>query len=247
MAIAGRRAAIGRTRAPGPESIDRAPARGPRVEGRAGAGAPGRSAVLRLVLIVAGLVELPEVAAAGDPIDARFSSAPATAGKCASQVSPGIVLGETIGLAPEAGTPLGILERAIESWQVCPSYGTGFPRFVLDGARSRSVSVRFVPGSSGSRRCGSFVGSTVTLYGQALDPDGRPRLCADAGINLAHELGHVLGLKDEYDQGSCGAAIMAQSPERRRDRRQVSLEECRLVSRHWIVGTSVAAEPAYAR
>ena len=140
---------------------------------------------------------------------------------------------DSIGLVAAKGTPNGLLEGAVESWRTCRQYGRDFPRFVVGATGTRTVEVEYVHGSSGARSCGSFQRRKIKLFGSALDPSGRPRRCGDPATILAHELGHVLGLVDQYGSGSCSSHIMSQTPPAGRDRRRVEPAECATVAARW--------------
>lgn len=110
-----------------------------------------------------------------------------------------------------------VVARAMELWNA-PSCngGGGFPRFSLAAESAhRVLHVRWVrgvnPRVAGS--CGSFAGNQISLYSHARDPrDGGLRPCGNAARlaeTLAHELGHALGLADQYGAG-CQGHIMGQ-------------------------------------
>jgi hypothetical protein len=83
------------------------------------------------------------------------------------------------------------VEQALAFWNRCEAYGTGFPSFTQGASGTRIVKVWFGDGSSGSPRCGTFLGATVlVLYLLALS-GGRLRHCGPPSWLLAHELGHV--------------------------------------------------------
>lgn len=90
-----------------------------------------------------------------------------------------------------------------------------FPILSVDYAQGggRNVSVVYQSGfnAEDDRVCGTFEGNTVTLYEKAR-LDGTVRLCTSGSLlldTLAHEFGHLLGLKDQYDAG-CSGFIMSQ-------------------------------------
>lgn len=108
-----------------------------------------------------------------------------------------------------------VVDAAMAAWNhpTCNARW-GFPRFELSTELPhRVLQVRFVAGESadGPGRCGSFVGHEVVLYSHARDPrDGVLRSCGDAPHlidTLIHELGHVLGLEDQYSPACAGHAM----------------------------------------
>jgi hypothetical protein len=94
--------------------------------------------------------------------------------------------------------------------------------------------VRVIRRNSGTRQCGVFRGRTISLYASALTSAGEVRSCGSMALNLAHELGHALGLGDSRDVATCDATIMADLSSRNIHRRAVSADECRLAGRRWL-------------
>ncbi len=160
---------------------------------------------------------------------------------CTTLMSPGKKLGASIGLIYDPAVAPEWLAGAIGYWTSCAGYGRGFPAFLPGPAApdSRVVKIRFETRSQ-TRRCASFHGSTITLYAYAEGKNGRPVPCRDLAQNLAHELGHVLGLNDAGDDHRCRYHIMGcvtpQKPWRR-----VHAEECRLVDQRWLTPSEEAA------
>ena len=119
-----------------------------------------------------------------------------------------VSLGDAILVAaPEARRPL--VEAAIDYWRACPNYGVSFPAFVVSGNADRSG-----------------------LFDWAVPAGRAPERCTAPAANLAHELGHVLGLEDARTDSACADRIMAAANSRRP--RAVSSEECRLVGHRWL-------------
>ncbi|MDX1384094.1 MAG: hypothetical protein R3190_10655, partial [Thermoanaerobaculia bacterium] len=124
-----------------------------------------------------------------------------------------------------------LVEAAIDYWRACPNYGASFPAFVVGGNADRSVTLESAD-SSGDDACASFHRGTIRLFDWAV-PAGRvPERCTTPAANLAHELGHVLGLEDARTDSACADRIMAAANSRRP--RAVSSEECRLVGHRWL-------------
>jgi len=147
---------------------------------------------------------------------------------------PGELLAAAIGVEADASVPPGVLESAVASWRGCPSSGTGFPEFTR-AARERSViRVRYVAGSSRETRCGYFSGSEIVLFGSALDRLGRAVPCGPPAANLAHELGHALGLGDAPADPRCRRYIMSGDDFRPGRQRRVQPQECAAADAHWL-------------
>lgn len=132
--------------------------------------------------------------------------------------------------------PRDVVNRAVALWEACEGYGEDFPRFVLDGEADRSVRVRIERRRPGDGHCASLFRGEIVLYATAYDASGRVHPCGAPEENLAHELGHVLGLGDVANRRSCRLRIM--SPlltgySKNLAGRSVQPEECRAVSGHW--------------
>ena len=152
---------------------------------------------------------------------------------CARTISTSVVLGETISLVAASEMPPGLLIAAIGYWESCAGYGETFPRLVEGSSGTSVVNVRFVRGKSVGRHCGTFHGRTITLYASATAANSKPISCGSLEQNLAHEIGHVLGL-DDVESPSCRRRIMSMiDPDTARSRR-VHPEECALVGRKWL-------------
>ncbi|MBV8199875.1 MAG: hypothetical protein JOZ15_04550, partial [Acidobacteria bacterium] len=94
---------------------------------------------------------------------------------------------------------------------------SGIPTFMTStppgGAGYALVNVDWNSGISPFQgRCGSFSGNVVNIYQYTINPTtGKSVDCGAEGFaqNVAHELGHFLGLADDFS-ADCGTDIMAQ-------------------------------------
>jgi hypothetical protein len=164
---------------------------------------------------------------------------------CAAIRAPDAAIAESIGLLFESRAAqegdAALIDEAIAHWQRCPAYATGFPRLLNGEVGTRTVRVVLARSSSGTPRCASFQGSQITLYPHAMGRSGEILPCGDKSRSLAHELGHVLGLRDVEPRGKCRNSIMAQITPHNRRRRAVTDDECRLVDAKW--RTFLESEP----
>ena len=146
----------------------------------------------------------------------------------------GALLAEAIGIVADSSLPAGVLDAALAAWRTCPASGTGFPEFAA-AARERSVvTVRYVAGNSQEGRCGYFAGSEIVLFASARDRLGRAVPCGSLATNLAHELGHVLGLKDAPLDPRCRQYVMSGDDTRPGRERLVQPQECAAADTHWL-------------
>ncbi|HVS16445.1 MAG TPA: hypothetical protein VMV46_21225 [Thermoanaerobaculia bacterium] len=144
------------------------------------------------------------------------------------------VAGDTIGLVAAPGTDGALIDQAIALWSGCSNYRSDFPALVRGADATATVFVEVATGNSGSKRCGFFRGRTITLYRWARTSRRTVRGCGSLALNLAHELGHVLGLADAAEHPWCSARIMADLERDNLFRRAVSAEECRLAGARWL-------------
>jgi hypothetical protein len=163
---------------------------------------------------------------------------------CASLRPGRVAVGDAIALVALGTAAEPVLEEALAVWRECPNAAQDFPRLVAaargvtpeaaaPGATS-VLEVRLDGRNSGSDRCGSFRGRTITLFASALTSAGEWRSCGSQALNLAHELGHALGLADSVEAPRCDGTIMAGLSSRNAHRRAVSDEECRLAGTRWL-------------
>lgn len=108
------------------------------------------------------------------------------------------------------------LQRGMDQWnnQSCNTGGRSFPRLQQSAqGAGRIIDVTFISGLSPNGTCGSFAGNLIKVYELARLPDGRVVPCGRSDIledTFAHELGHLLGLDDQYGSG-CSTHIMGQA------------------------------------
>lgn len=186
------------------------------------------------------LVALLMAAERGQPPKLAVDSA---VSRCAPRAADAATLGDAVGLAAEASL-MGLVEEALTVWRSCPNYAVDFPRLVALGSMPDTptatphptsvLEVRVIRRNSGSQRCGLFRGRTIVLWLSALTSSGKLRSCGSLALNLAHELGHALGLRDSEDVASCDGTIMADLSSSNLHRRAASLEECRIAGRRWL-------------
>lgn len=133
--------------------------------------------------------------------------------------------------------------RAMAMWNAPECNTGGFPLFrAQTDEPHRVLRVLWIEGTNphveGS--CGNFSGNQVLVYSHARDPrDGGIRSCgtvARIAETLAHELGHALGLEDQYGP-ECDGYIMGQLVRTRggavRERR-VRAAECAAADRWFL-------------
>jgi hypothetical protein len=141
---------------------------------------------------------------------------------------------DSIGLQWDPGLGVAVVQGAVARWTECPNYGSDFPHFKVGEDGVQSVMVRYVSGNSHDERCAVFVGRTITLYSQATTKSGRVVSCGSLKGNLAHEMGHVLGLEDVPEGAGCSSWIMASLNRTNTHLRWVHAAECRAVGRKWL-------------
>ena len=162
-----------------------------------------------------------------------LSSAEARA-SCTDLTKASLASSSTIRLEADSKLPARALSKAIELWQQCSNYGTGFPSFVTAEPGSRTISIEYRSREIGRYKCGSFSANKVTLYALAMTPEGSIQRCDSIAMNLAHELGHVLGLSDAEQAPACQRHVMSRINPNNRFSRSVSVEECQAAGQRWL-------------
>ena len=154
--------------------------------------------------------------------------------------STGAVVGyDKIQLVP-SGVPSTLMPSfhdAYGAWNAsnCNSDGTAFPFFQTQPATdARVIAVNFHSGSNprNSSSCGYFEGNEINIFSQSLVGTQWHSCTAPNEFQdtLSHELGHVLGLQDQFS--GCAGYIMSQkqvSSSGTYTDRQVQPDECQKV------------------
>jgi hypothetical protein len=152
--------------------------------------------------------------------------------------SSSVLSGSNINLLAGSGATSSMMNSAVAMWSggCGSSYGSTFPRFTVGGGGGGPNYTVKVLGhnASGSGDCGSFSGTTVTLW-STTDRNGQVFNCGDLSMNLAHEIGHILGLPDASSASSCANFMMAdlQGDGSNRNSRSVQGEECSDADQRW--------------
>ncbi len=141
--------------------------------------------------------------------------------------------GESIGLSYSEDAEADLVTEAIELWEACPGYGTDFPFFEHGNVRLRTLEVVFSPKRGTNATCAYFRGNRIVLFTETIDSTGRLLACGDVARNLAHELGHVLGL-DHVDRRHCPNQIMGMVDTSPRNHAKVSSAECAAAGAAWL-------------
>ena len=149
------------------------------------------------------------------------------------------LMGEAIAVVSDGTIKDRVIEKAVALWQTCPAYATDFPGFRVgdDETSFRKISVtyqkiRINPGDRKS--CGWFSGNAITLFGYVRTAKGDLLHCGTLAQNLAHELGHVLGLADAPEIPECSPYIMSDMDSDNLYRRSVTAQECRAIASRWL-------------
>jgi hypothetical protein len=160
----------------------------------------------------------------------------ASAQQCASPLSSFQSHGSAISLVSDGSVDDGLIAQALTLWQACANYGDSFPVFRHGGSGSRTVRVGRQLYKGVGLTCGTFNGSTIQLFDLYVDRAGELHPCGSLAQNLAHELGHALGLEDAPDEPLCAGSIMSPLTHSNQASRRVSVAECVLVGQKWITG-----------
>lgn len=145
-------------------------------------------------------------------------------------------LGSRIGLDLDETVSDDVVERAVSLWEACPGYGDEFPHFLLGGEGDRNYTIQLERRRPGEGHCATVFRGEIVLYETARDTRGRLRPCGALDENLAHELGHVLGLGHGEDRRGCRQMIMStisSAHSRNLEGRSVHPAECAAVAKHW--------------
>jgi hypothetical protein len=175
-----------------------------------------------------------------------LATAPAAAQTEDAGGTASIVLGDVIVLRSEHTRVLEPLERAVAMWRGCPQFAVGFPRLATTddspdaelrpGEQGRLYVTVTIDERPGRRlRCGAFEGRSIVLHRDALDGRGRLFYCGALAQNLAHEIGHLLGVRHARPPERASDPVMtpkiAQAVHRA-DR--ISPSECAAADRRWM-------------
>jgi len=175
------------------------------------------------------------------------SAGPRVDALCTSRHGGDPLVASTIGLIAGTNMSQRLLEEAVGLWRGCSNYQADFPAFVIGDRADRVIEVTLVRGSSGTTRCGVYSNGRIELYRSAV-LDGHLYVCGPLAPNLAHELGHVLGLHDAQRSPSCRDHIMSNVTPLRLMSRTPQETECRAVGRYWLTLAEITSgRPTIAR
>jgi hypothetical protein len=156
-----------------------------------------------------------------------------------------ILVGSTIRVEIAGGRAGALLDDAIGMWEECTGYGEEFPRFVTAGDADAAIVARLETLAPGAGRCGMIARGEIVVFASVRTHDGVLLPCGDLAANLAHELGHVLGLADQADDRRCREHLMAPLSEHslttgRAAGRRAQPSECRAVAARWLTWNELA-------
>jgi hypothetical protein len=152
---------------------------------------------------------------------------------CAELMTEVVRWADEIVLLPVDASTARVAEDAIERWERCEEYAIAFPRFVVGSGHGRRVKIHIERRLPGDGHCGSFVGDVVTVHRLARVAN-EILSCPPTDRVLAHELGHVLGLRDVEAPRGCPTFIMSEVVEACPPLQKVGRDECRAVDRKWM-------------
>jgi len=160
--------------------------------------------------------------------------------QCASLEAPtGQYFGDQIQLIPGTGTDGSLINAAISMWDSGCSgqMGTDFPALQNGGSGGASYTVMMGGHNAESAHCGEHSGNAIIIYTSSTDAAGNRQSCGNVTMNLAHEIGHILGLNDAPQTTQCQFNIMAWINRNNGYSRSVSGEECTKVDNKWKTST----------
>ena len=170
-----------------------------------------------------------------------FSNSGFAARKCSTTFKPGapFKISSVIRLDVERGFPSGLLQEALAFWEACPTYGSGFPRFVTEGEGDFVYTLRLENNRFGGGYCAYIMGDEIVVFTTARDANGEIRSCGSLAENLAHELGHLLDLEDAGRDPACQTHLMGslyswKLDSKKRKARTVHEDVCRVVDERWL-------------
>lgn len=139
----------------------------------------------------------------------------------------------SLGFSVPERLPAGALEGALAIWERCREMGFDIPELGPAAPGRQNLVVHYERNSESFGRCGMIQGSVITIYRFAWDEHGTALDCGPPAVNLAHEIGHFLGLRDAYPTWECWPNLMAGVSTRRGGHRTVNREICAAVSGLW--------------
>ena len=154
---------------------------------------------------------------------------------CLSESPAGQYFGDQIQLIPGSGFDASLIDGAISMWDSGCSgqMGIDFPALQNGGSGGAAYTVTMGGINTENAHCGEHTGNTVILYTASTDAAGTRQSCGNTTMNLAHEIGHILGLDDAPQGTQCQHHIMAWINHNNAYSRSVSSEECIKVDSKW--------------
>ena len=153
--------------------------------------------------------------------------------QCTTRKSTTTVWGDSIALVADSAIEPRIVDEAIQLWSQCANYRGGFPYLAANGSSPMRLTIR-LRSTSSRAACATIRGRTITLYEFATLAGQRFAPCGSLAHNLAHEIGHFLGLRDAPRNPTCADAIMATLSPGNRFVRRVRASECQSVGQRWL-------------
>jgi hypothetical protein len=161
-----------------------------------------------------------------------------------------VYLGDLFALETPDARLVEALDRAIKIWRGCPQFGLGFPRLVT-AARAvpagltasdrpqRTIEVELIRVRGANLRCGVYRGTSIELHLDAVSNLGYRFPCGALELNLAHEIGHLLGVGHDEPAGALDPQVIQPLMAPRifrsaRRARAVTPAECRAADRRWM-------------